>query len=442
MRVLILSINFSPELTGIGPYSAAMAEHLARDNDVVVVTGVPHYPEWAVLPGYNKWRSDTRDGNVRVIRLLHYVPRMPTALRRLIYELTWAIRALIAGLTIRTDLVVAVVPALMSPYVARILARFSKAPFTVLVQDVMSASAAQSGVGGGRLVSQSARILEHASLAGASSIATIHPRLAVELARSLPRRPEPRVIYNWTHVSPPCMDRDEARQYFGWPEDRIVALHTGNMGAKQNLEILIDAARHAVANAPDVQFVLVGDGHQRRKIESYAVGCPNVSIADPVDEWFYTAMLQAADVLLVNERPGVHDMSLPSKLTSYLSVGRPIVAATDRGSSTAEFLRESGGGIVVQAGDGAELLGAVVTLAKDTALARGLMRAGREFASLKLSKETAMVAIDEWIEATVAGTSEGGRVNKWKIGWPPRAAPASSAATRSAATRSAASATT
>ncbi len=49
MRVLIVGINYSPELTGIGPYTAGLAEHLAsRGDDVTVITGLPHYPDWRI----------------------------------------------------------------------------------------------------------------------------------------------------------------------------------------------------------------------------------------------------------------------------------------------------------------------------------------------------------------------------------------------------------
>ena len=53
MRVLIIGINYSPELTGIGPYTAGLAEHLAsRGDDVTVITGLPHYPDWRIAAGY------------------------------------------------------------------------------------------------------------------------------------------------------------------------------------------------------------------------------------------------------------------------------------------------------------------------------------------------------------------------------------------------------
>jgi colanic acid biosynthesis glycosyl transferase WcaI len=52
MRVLIIGINYRPEPTGIGPYTAGLAENLAaRGDEVTVITGLPSYPGWRLMGG-------------------------------------------------------------------------------------------------------------------------------------------------------------------------------------------------------------------------------------------------------------------------------------------------------------------------------------------------------------------------------------------------------
>jgi len=49
MKFLIYSINYSPELTGIGKYNGEMAEWLIKQgHEVRVVTAYPYYPDWEV----------------------------------------------------------------------------------------------------------------------------------------------------------------------------------------------------------------------------------------------------------------------------------------------------------------------------------------------------------------------------------------------------------
>ena len=154
MRIQIIGINFAPERTGIAPYTTGLARHLSKIHDVTVITSVPHYPDWTVAIDDRAWRREHRDGNLHVIRLNHYIPKDPAIATRVLFESTFAARALAAGLSVPTDFVITVVPALLSVFAARIVAARYAAPLAVIVQDVMGKAAAQSGIRGGRFVSQ------------------------------------------------------------------------------------------------------------------------------------------------------------------------------------------------------------------------------------------------------------------------------------------------
>ncbi len=394
MRILILGINYAPERTGIAPYTTALARHLSARHEVTVVTGVPHYPEWTVPAEYRQWRSEHRDGDVRVVRLRHVVPRAPGVAGRLLYELSWALRA--ANVDVDADVVVAVVPALFGGHAARHIARRKGVPYGLIVQDVIGAAAAQSGVRGGRRVARLASSVERAALRDASEVATIHPRLAAELRRI--GADSPAVIFNWTHVTQPTMSHELARKQFGWSDSEVVVLHSGNMGAKQNLEVVCDAARVAERRAPHIRFVLAGDGNQRAALERYGAGCANLSFIGSVPDDKYMQLLVSVDVLLVHERPGVLEMSLPSKLTSYLRAARPVVAATTPGSPTADFLTASGAGVLTPAGDPEAMVDAVLDVAARGEAMTELASRGEQFVREHLSEDKALAAYEAWIE--------------------------------------------
>ena len=56
LRILILGLNFHPELTGVGKYTGEMAEFLSETGHVVnVITAPPYYPEWRLASGYQAW---------------------------------------------------------------------------------------------------------------------------------------------------------------------------------------------------------------------------------------------------------------------------------------------------------------------------------------------------------------------------------------------------
>ena len=73
MRILIYGLNYAPEVTGVGKYTAEMAELLAaHGHEVRVVCAPPYYPQWRVHDGYRAWRyrRDVRQG-VNILSLIH-----------------------------------------------------------------------------------------------------------------------------------------------------------------------------------------------------------------------------------------------------------------------------------------------------------------------------------------------------------------------------------
>jgi glycosyltransferase involved in cell wall biosynthesis len=394
LRVLAVGINFGPEHTGIAPYTTQLCEYLvARGASVSVLTGVPHYPGWTVDPAF-RWRLrrvEKRD-RFEVRRLRHFVPKKQTAVRRALYELSFALQVALQRPKERPDVVLAVVPSLLSAVVAQRIAARAGAPLVVWVQDLMGRAAAQSGIEGGARVARTVSSVEKWVLQRADEVLVLNSHFAdyvqsigVDAGR-LTLRP------NWTHVAAPSdADRKQTRARLGWRPDETVVLHTGNMGLKQGLENVIAAARLADDRGTDnVRFVLMGDGSQRETLQQEAEGVAAVEFLPPAPSSEYADILAAADILLVNERPSSVDMSLPSKLTSYLRAGRPVIAASPSGGGTAAEVGCSEGGLVIEPGQPHVLLDAVEELAADPESAELMGNLGRKYAEEHLDAERAL----------------------------------------------------
>ena len=53
MKILLYSVNFAPEPTGVGKYSGEMAAWLAEHgHSVRVIAAPPYYPNWQIDPSY------------------------------------------------------------------------------------------------------------------------------------------------------------------------------------------------------------------------------------------------------------------------------------------------------------------------------------------------------------------------------------------------------
>ncbi|WP_405665974.1 glycosyltransferase [Streptomyces sp. NBC_01166] len=391
-RLLVVSTNYAPELTGIGPYATQLAEHWAASGArTEVLAGMPHYPAWRVDEGYRGvWRKEESREGVRIHRRRHYVPPRQTALRRGAFEASVLAHGILAPPPGRFDAVVSQMPSLAGGVLGARLARRHRVPHIPVVQDLMGAAAAQSGIRGGGRAADVAAKAERYALRGAALVGVIHGSF-VEGVTALGVDPgRIRVVPNWTHVTSPSADRAATRARLGWDVSTPVLLHSGNMGLKQGLEVLVGLARLA----PDIRVVLMGDGNQRDGLRELAAGLPNLDFLPPADADDFTDVLAAADVLAVTQRASVLDMSVPSKLTSYFVSGRPVVASVADGGGTADEVRRSGAGVLVAPEDPAALLGAVRRLAADPVAADALGAHGPRYVAQHLSREAGLARFD------------------------------------------------
>jgi glycosyltransferase involved in cell wall biosynthesis len=91
----------------------------------------------------------------------------------------------------------------------------------------------------------------------------------------------------------------------------------------------------------DIKFLLVGHGNQEEKIRAAIGGSGNIELRTFFSSEDFPKALSSASVLLVNEIPTLREMALPSKLTSYLASGSPVLAAVSKQSATRKFLGDA-----------------------------------------------------------------------------------------------------
>lgn len=399
-RVAILGLNYPPEPTGVSPYMGSFARGLrARGIPVRVYTAHPHYPEWEFREGYGQWTRREVIDEISVTRFRHYMPKRPDGIRRLLSEVTFGLRLAFARWG-NPDVVVLVSPALFATAIATVRARFSRRrPAVVIwVQDLYSLGITETGAGGGT-VARVMTSVESATLRAASGVVVIHSRFASYVTDTLGVDPaRVQVVRNWTHLEPaPSPDISEVRARHGWSAAETVVLHAGNMGAKQGLENVVEAARLADEQELPLRFVLLGNGSKREQLKELGHGIERLQFIDSLDDHDFQAALASANILLVNELPGVAEMAVPSKLTSYFSTGRPVLAATHADGATASEIRAADGGVVIEAGKPEDLVSAALGLGGDPERARALGASGLRYRETVLGESAAIDQYAEWL---------------------------------------------
>ena len=401
LRILIIGINYAPELTGIAPYTTAVAAHYAgRGHTVRVVTGAPHYPEWrrVAVPTCQPGSNPT------VARYWHFVPGRADAIQRLLYEGTWLISASRGVLAARCDVVIGIIPNLSDGVLALMAGRRWGAPVGLVVKDLLGPAAAQSGYrGGGAVASLTAKVEQYVARR-ADRIAVISHGFQRYLEKAGVPTTRIQRVCDWTHDGAPTESVLECRKRLGWGEHEFVCLHAGNMGQKQGLDSVLDAA--VLLKGQGIKIVLSGDGNDRTRLQDRArhLRLANLSFLELQPSGQYEAMLLAADVLLLNQRASVGDMSLPSKLASYFASGRPIVAAVATDSEAAGVLELAGAGRVVTPGDPRALADALNRLHSSPRTRDELGRRGKDYAARHLSEASALDAYRTFLGSLARST--------------------------------------
>lgn len=358
--VLIIGINFFPEPTGIGKYTGEYAFWLASHGyKTDVITSPPYYPQWKVYKGYkSSWYKKEEIDGVNITRCPLYIPKSLSGGKRIMQDLSFFMSAFFSllGKMVggkKYDMIFVASPSFMPGFLGLFYKFFfRKAKFVYHIQDLQIDAAEELGMINSGVLLRMLKWSEGRILKGADWVTTISKGMESKIkAKHFPIK----ALYifpNWVNFD--SINKKDANlsaiSHLGFPINKKLVFYSGAVGEKQGLEMVLDAAKFAMQQLPELFFLIAGSGPYTQVLKQKMADerISNLLFIDLQPIEVFNELLNHAFLHLVIQKDKAGDLLLPSKLTNILAVGGVAIVTASPGTSLFDIVNSNRLGIVIE----------------------------------------------------------------------------------------------
>jgi glycosyltransferase involved in cell wall biosynthesis len=393
MKVYFPCGYFPPEKAASIYLTDNIVEDLANSGiNVVVYTPIPtRGVDNEIRNFYKKNKIEYRcDNKLKIIRFRLYREGKKTIARAIRYFIC-NFKHFWHGLTNKYDVYFVDSTPPTQGLVAGLLKIIKGVKIVYNLQDVFPDSLVGTGITEkGSLVWRIGRILEQFTYTHCDKIIVISNDFKNNIiAKGVPED-KIEVIYNWVDEKAVVnVPRFENKLFDKYDLDRskFYVTYNGNIGLTQNIDLLIDVAKELSTNR-NIQFVLVGDGADRKRLENIIREnhIDNIRLLpfQPYED--ISDVFSLGDVSLIISKPGVGLNSVPSKTWSIMSASRPVLANFDE-NELKDIIVGNHCGVFTKAGDKVALINAILHLYHNPNECKIMGENGRKFIETALTRK-------------------------------------------------------
>lgn len=416
LKILLISYNYAPELTGIGKYNTEFCEYLAEEgNKVDVITGFPYYPNWKLFKGYeNTFYEEVELNGVKVIRCPVYIPAKPSGLKRMAMDFSFYITTLFVVIkkivsTKSIDVVFVPSPSfLMGIHILMLRFFWRKTKFVNHIQDLQIDAALELGLIKNPWLKKSLLKLEQLILEKSSIVSTISDGMRAKVSSKNAFLKNVYVMPNWVDdkVIYQCDVNHFAISELGIPAEKIIFFYSGSIGEKQGLEVLLSIAPKLALACPDLVFLISGSGPYKAQLQSEVLmkQINTILFIDLQPSDIFNQLLNYVDCHLIIQKKQAADLLLPSKLTNILAVGGLSIITAEPGTSLFEIVKNNNLGLVIEPENEDSLLESIqqvytsIALNKNTEMILKLKNNAKAYAAKHLNKKSIIDSFLQYVE--------------------------------------------
>lgn len=398
---------------------AARASELAihwskAGHDVTILTGFPNHPTGVVSPEYRKkLRRLIATENleeVKVVRtwLLPFPNGKP--FERMLNYSSFCISAAMTGMALdRPDVVIATSPQLLVGLAGWWLSWWKGTRFIFEVRDLWPESLVAVGMGNpNSTLHRSLKSIAGFLYRKADHVVVVTPAFRKFLIENWNLSSDKiSVVENGVETDLFSPKDGKALRHDIGAERRFVVSYIGTIGMAHGLDTLINAAAQLQQVAPEVLFVLVGEGSDRQRLQEIANsrGLNNLLFVGQQPRNRVPEFIAASDASLVLlKNTELFKTVIPTKMLEFMACGKPLILGVD--GQARHIMESARAGIFIEPENSRQLAEAVLRLANSPALRDELGRNGRRHILEHFSRrKTATTYIDVLQEIILSGQS-------------------------------------
>lgn len=353
-KVLIITQYFWPEEFRVND----LAIELSKNNfEVDVLTGIPNYPKGKYFKNYSlfKKRKEIWNG-INIFRIFQTPRGKNSKLKLGLNYLTFLCFGLITILLNRKKYDKILVYQLSPPFVgflALLIKKLSKTPIYFYVHDLWPESIIDTEKYKNKILINLLDKMMNLFYKNSSTIITQSPDIKDHI-NSKYKINSDKIIYIPNTIESIFLNNQPSKDFNFYKSNKLNVVFTGNIGKAQDFETIIKSAEILKnKNITHINFIIVGDGRDKARIEKL------ISVKE-LDELFtFTGrlplikmpeILSKSDVLLITlKKSEVFSKTIPAKLQSYMSAGKPILTICD--GITSKIVREANSGFTADSSD-------------------------------------------------------------------------------------------
>ncbi|MFC1785655.1 WcaI family glycosyltransferase [Candidatus Neomarinimicrobiota bacterium] len=392
MKILIYGLHFKPDLIGIGKYTGELADWLSDyGHDIRVITAPPYYPEWKLKQRF-LWHKKEHDPYL-IWRCPIYVPSQPKGLTRLLHLLSFALSSipiLIKNIKWKPEIVISIEPPFLATPFALLYSKLTQSKSILHIQDLEIDAAYSLNILKKGFFYKIMQNFEKFILNKFDAISTISPMMKKQIIQKGVNKNKIYIFPNWadTEKINPTIDNKYLRnRLFIKPKQKII-LYSGNIGEKQNLQILINVAEKMQVAHKNYIFLIIGDGASKKRLveDVKRRNIFNIIFSPLQQTEDLGALLTMADIHLVIQDKNISDYVLPSKLTNILSAGGVSIISAKQNTQLSQLVKKYEIGYLVKPDSESELYDTINHLLLNKSLYNSISTNARRYAEKYLSK--------------------------------------------------------